>query len=753
MSAPAMIPDIWRRVAPILLVILAVWAGVVTAPVPARAQTAPASSPSSAAPLSADDAANLVKTLENPDARQKLIDQLRALAQAQHAAAPEGPVPDRVASYLLERLSDHIADGAAALFRATAFVTDGPKLYDWLRRTLGDKPTRDRLAEILAKVLLALCAGWVAEYAVVRSVRRMRAWIERRASGDGWKRAPFAVLSALIAAVPIAVFVAVAFGALTLSEPSRPTRLVTLALMNAHVLARVVLVVVGTILAPRSAAMRFVPLGDETAAYIHIWAGRITGIVVYGYFLAEAALLVGVPRPSFDLFMQLLGLVVTLLLVVLILQNRAAVAASIESAGTAPGAEPAPASGLRRLLAEYWHVVAILYVGIVFIVWLIRPNQGFLFVIRATAVTVLAILIARVAARLVRRGFEAIFRITGDVRQSFPTLEARANRYLQVFNVAAAVIVYGLAALSILNAWGVQSFAWFETPLGQRVGTSVVSILVFTTVAVVAWEVVNALLERYAATAFGPASGRRSARGRTIITLVQRALLIVLGVFVVLVILSEIGINIGPLLAGAGVVGLAVGLGAQTMIKNLIEGMGIILEDSFAVGDIIEIGGKSGVIEAITMRMVRLRDYSGHVHTIPFSQIATITNMTRDFAFAVFDVGVGYDEDIDHVIEVMKAEAAALRTDPKLGSVIREDLEIAGVDALGDSTVVIKARMKIYPPVEQWNVKRAFNRRIKIAFDREGIRIPNPQQKVHIVTTMPDDSSTDAAKSSPASTD
>ena len=720
-----------RRVVAAMLVVFAM--ALAGAAAPARAQTPPPAAPAAAPAVTPQQAQSLINTLQDPAARQKLIDELQVLGRAAEATAPPPPPVPGVASYLLERLSDSIVAGGETVLRATAFVTDAPMLYDWARETLGDPATRNWLLEILSKVVLALGFGWAAEYAAIRMLRGAHGWIERRAGArDGWARAPLTLLSAVVAAVPIAVFVAVAFGALTLSEPSRPTRLVTLALIDAHVLARAVLVAVGALLAPRTPALRLLRVGDETAAYLQIWVGRITGLAVYGYFLATAALLVGVPHASFDFLLKLLGLAVTLVIVVLILQNRAAVAGAIESAtlhGTADGGEP---SGLRRLAAAYWHVFAILYVCSVFAVWLIRPNQGFTFVLRATLLTILAIGLGNFAARLVRRGFHTVFQLTGDLRQRFPTLEARANNYLQIFNVAAVAIIYGFAALFVLNAWGVESFAWFDTPAGQRVATSIVSIAFFTLIAVAAWEILNALLERYAATAFSPASGRRSARGRTIITLVERVLLIGLAVIVGLVTLSEIGINIGPLLAGAGVLGLAVGLGAQTMIKNLIEGMAIILEDSFAVGDVVDIGGKAGVIEAITMRMVRLRDYAGYVHTIPFSQISTVTNMTRDFAFAVFDIGVGYSEDVDRVIEVLKAEAAAFRQDPQFGPVILNDLEIAGLDKFGDSAVVIKARFKIQPPIEQWNVQRAFNRRIKIAFDRAGIEIPFPQRTLHL---------------------
>jgi small-conductance mechanosensitive channel len=199
-----------------------------------------------------------------------------------------------------------------------------------------------------------------------------------------------------------------------------------------------------------------------------------------------------------------------------------------------------------------------------------------------------------------------------------------------------------------------------------------------------------------------------------------------------MIILSELGINIAPLLAGAGMVGIAVGLGAQTLVKNLIEGISNLVEDSFAVGDVVKLGDFSGVVEEISMRIVRLRDFAGQVHTIPFSEIKTITNMTRDFSFAVFELGVGYESDIDRVRAILTQEAAALRADPEFGPVITGDLEFSGLDTFGDSAITVKGRMRTEPG-KQWQVQRAFNQRIKLAFEREGIDIPFPHRTIRII--------------------
>lgn len=697
-------------------------------PLPAAAQEAPPQ-------VSASEIERLLTTLENPEERQKFIEQLRGLVNAQKATEPPAPVPDRMATRFLEILSEHITILGESVFRAAAFISDAPKLYGWLWQELGDSAKRLRLLEIVTKVIVVLFAGWAAEYVMTWLLTGARRWIEARPAGERWARIPYAALLALVAAVPVVVFAAAALSTLIFVEPSWVAGLVALALINANLLARGVLLAVSILLVPRVPSLRALPLTDETAAYLHVWARRLTNIAVYGYFIAEAALLIGTPAAGHEFLLKLLGLVIALLLVILVLQNRGAVAHAIAVA-SASGAPEAPPSdtlrGTRRLVAEYWHVAAIFYIVVVFAVWLVRPEQGFLFVVRATLVTLISVAVARLATRLAIRGMAALFHITEDIRQRFPALEARANRYLQVFNVVVMIAIYGFAALMILQAWGFQSLEWIGSPTGRRVGTSTVSLVITVLIALALWEGLNAVLERYAKHAFGLDSTRRSARGRTLILLAQRVLAALITLFVGLVFLSEIGINIAPLLAGAGVVGLAVGLGAQTLVKNLLEGISNLIEDSFAVGDVVKLGDLAGVVEEISMRAVRLRDFAGHVHTVPFSEIKTVTNMTRDYAFAVFELGVSYSADVDQVCEVVRAEAAELRADPEIGPFIAGDIEIVGLDNFGESAITIKARFRTLPG-KQWAVQRAFNRRIKIAFDRAGIEIPFPQRTVHVI--------------------
>ncbi|MFH1602674.1 MAG: mechanosensitive ion channel family protein [Pseudomonadota bacterium] len=195
-------------------------------------------------------------------------------------------------------------------------------------------------------------------------------------------------------------------------------------------------------------------------------------------------------------------------------------------------------------------------------------------------------------------------------------------------------------------------------------------------------------------------------------------------------ILSELGIAVAPILGAAGVIGLAVGFGAQSLVKDYFAGFFILLENQMRQGDVVDIAGKAGLVEEITLRYVRLRDYDGNVHFISNGLITTVTNMSRGYAQSVVDVGIAYREDTDEAIGVMRETGAQMRADPVFGPKILDELEIAGVDKWADSAVILRCRFKVQP-LEQWNVRREFLRRLKKAFDARGIEIPFPHLTIY----------------------
>ena len=197
-------------------------------------------------------------------------------------------------------------------------------------------------------------------------------------------------------------------------------------------------------------------------------------------------------------------------------------------------------------------------------------------------------------------------------------------------------------------------------------------------------------------------------------------------------ILSQIGISIGPILGAAGVVGIAIGFGAQSLVKDFFIGFFLLLENQIRQGDIVQIGTKDGEVEEITLRYIRLRDYEGNVHFIPNSVVSVVTNKTRDFAFAVMEVDIPYDADIERAIEVMTEVSHSLRIDPVYGPKILEDIEVAGIEKISNGAIQLKSRIKVNS-IEQWDTKREFMKRVKVALQDSGIEMPFPHMTIYSI--------------------
>ena len=219
-------------------------------------------------------------------------------------------------------------------------------------------------------------------------------------------------------------------------------------------------------------------------------------------------------------------------------------------------------------------------------------------------------------------------------------------------------------------------------------------------------------------------------RAATLSGLFRKTVVVVIWIVAIIMALKEAGFDVGPLLAGAGVVGLAVGFGAQNLVRDLVSGLFFLLENQVHVNDVAIINGTSGLVEQINLRTIVLRSMDGTIHVFPNGGITTLANMTHEYSYYVFDIGVAYKEDTDRVIEVVQQIADDIMKEEKYKSLILAPLEVLGVDSFGDSAVVIKARFKTVP-IQQWTVGREMNRRIKKKFDELGIEIPFPHRSVY----------------------
>ena len=255
---------------------------------------------------------------------------------------------------------------------------------------------------------------------------------------------------------------------------------------------------------------------------------------------------------------------------------------------------------------------------------------------------------------------------------------------------------------------------------------NIINILIIGILGFVSWKVFSILIRKKLENTQQIKDEAQGQRINTLFRILKNFASVTILVVVIMLVLSELGIKIGPLIAAAGVVGLAIGFGAQTLVKDIITGLFVVLEGQVTIGDIVEIAGHSGKVEAISIRTIRLRDVNGHLHVIPFSEVTTVKNITQDQDYHTFEIGVSYNEDVDDVIETLEKVGKDLQRDKDFKSKVNGEIEVFGLDKFDDSAIIIKGRI---PTVhkQQWAVRREFNRRVKIAFDKNGIEIPFPQ--------------------------
>ena len=593
-----------------------------------------------------------------------------------------------------------------------------------------DPRTLRQWARSVGLILGVLLAGWVIQGILFRMVVGPIHRLESRPTTPWFTGLVIPIIGRLgLRRIPVAAFGGVAYGLLSLAGPSQRMGVIILLLVNAYLLAGVITRLGRALAEPDVEHLRLVPLNNEGAQYVCIWIRRMAFVAIYGFTAIKVAALLTLPENVGLLMQSVVGLILTAMAVVLILQNREPVSAWIRGDSETHDTMQI----VRNRLAATWHVVALIYVILVFVVWMLQIEGGFLFLTRAAIITIVVPAIARlviiVADRIIDRGIQ----LNDDLRARYPLLESRVNRYIPAGKRLIHTFIGAVAVVIILDAWGTGLIGWLSSDSGQVVIARLITIGVLIIVAQIIWEIVNVFIER-ALEENGDAvykTRRDRVRIATLLPLFRHVVRVVLIGLVVLISLSELGINIAPLLAAAGVLGLAVGFGAQTLVKDIINGVFILLEDGIAVDDIVDVGnGHAGVVESMSIRTVTLRDLGGTVHVIPFGEVTSIKNLTREFAFALLDVGVAYREDLNEVIATLKEVAEGLCQDPEFQNDILEPLEVLGLDEFGDSALIVKVRLKTLP-AKQWRVKREYNARIKEAFDAKGIEIPFPHHTIY----------------------
>ena len=343
------------------------------------------------------------------------------------------------------------------------------------------------------------------------------------------------------------------------------------------------------------------------------------------------------------------------------------------------------------------------------------------------------LLIAWLSARLARRAVKAaLVGMLGDSLTPTSPLVRGPLRLVgaAVFLLVTALLLFPAFEIAGLRPrTGVQGRAIATWVFGS--GLRVILITLFAYALIRATALLVKRFEYELTTRTSLDALERAKRARTLGTVISKVATIAIASIAVLMVLREFRIDIAPVLTGAGIAGLAVGFGAQTLVRDIISGFFLILEDQVRVGDVAAINGTGGLVEQINLRTIVLRDQEGAVHVFPNGSINTLANRSKDFSYYVIDLGISYREDPDRVVAVLKEIGAEMQSDPQFGPFILEPIEVLGVDAFADWSVTLKLRIKTVP-LKQWDVGRELRKRIKRAFDQHGIEIPFPERVVTV---------------------
>ena len=673
------------------------------------------------------DYAALANLLEDERSRERLIAELRALAAGESPAdgeAAEAPTAESISlARRIALLTQGFAEDAAANFDAVMGLWSGLDIAT-------AQANLESFAVMAGDLLLVIAVTVVAFLVIRRLARGLFQALDRWAGArEGFLRRALAVVGASLvdALVILAAWVAGYLLALfVLGEDGRMDTRQSL-FLNAFLLIEGAKLLLRALFAPRNGGLRLLPLQDEDATYWNLWLARLTGFVGYGMLLVVPIINVNL---SFGIGRAMTLLIMTaafLQALIIVLQNRADVRRKLEA--FARDIELGATRFLVFMLARSWHLLALLYVAALSVVTISAPETALPFMAKASLQTVVAIGGGVVISLLLTQVIVRQIRVPEETRRRLPQLEARLNTFVPLALKIMRVVVLALVALAICDAWNLFNLReWLGSDNGLRTLGSLTSVVVILAVAGGIWIALASVIEYRLNPETG--DGEPTARVRTLLSIFRNAVAIVLIILTGMIVLSEIGIDIGPLLAGAGVLGLAIGFGAQKLVQDIITGVFIQLENAINTGDVVSAGGVTGTAEKLTVRSLGVRDLAGAYHIIPFSSVDSVTNYMREFAYHVGEYGVGYHEDTDEVIVQLRAAFEELAADEDNGSKLLGPLEVHGVTALADSSVNVRVRIKTIPGA-QWAIGREYNRLVKRHLDAAGIEIPFPHMTVY----------------------
>ena len=672
--------------------------------------------------------------------------------------------PNSVGAALLVWTESGLGKLSDAAVQSLQAVNVFPLFGNWLRRLATDSTLQVNLGSAAWRVALIMAIGLSLEHLARRGLRGPLAALRRRApAGPGndlpedllgiaeaeegqtepsgrqealmlmLHRLPYVFGAFLLDLLPVLLVPATGTAAFALGLSGLLTsRLVILTVVNGYAIWRFVVALTRMLVVPESRRLRLAPLDTQAAQHLLHDISLIAAIAIGGYAFAEDALLFGLARSAHDALLKLVVLAIYLLFarLVLRLQRR------VKQALRAPEGAKGLLALLRNALAGGWHRIVLFYFAALWLIWVFGITNGSDRLLQFTVEVILLGVTLRLVNVLTRNSFERLLAASEGMDEAYPGIEARLSSYHGVARGSVNVLLALIFIFGVLSSAGFNVMSWFgPRTLGEQVIGAFGNILITLAIALAVWELANIGVERHLAALNRSSQLARSARLRTLLPMLRTTLLAVVVVVCALVVLSDIGVNIAPLLAGAGVLGLAIGFGSQKLVQDIITGLFLLLENIMQVGDVVTLGGLTGTVENLSIRTIRLRGLDGSVHIVPFSAVTSVTNMTRDYSFAVVDVSLHVNEDPDRIGGILQEIATGMRIEAPWRGMILADLEVMGIDHFTDTGYLLRSKMKTLP-TSRWAVGREMNRRIKQRFDALAIQSPITSQVALGVTDV-----------------
>ncbi|MFZ1431336.1 MAG: mechanosensitive ion channel family protein [Geminicoccaceae bacterium] len=650
-----------------------------------------------------------IELMDDPAVRGWLQDELaaRQTDTPTEAAPAAGPPP------LQDRLAVGVADlrrsGADLLNAATDLPTELAMIVARVRAELHDSG----LVWAAMLVFPFVACGLLFEYGFVRATADIRRRVLHRSPASAGSGIAALGICLLLAAGEIAAFALGSIGAFAVFEWPPLLNLIVLTLLAMIVLTSAAWTTAKIVIAPTIPARRLLPLTDETARFANTWFRCLSAVTIGSWLLVQLLAALGAPMASADVVAALLGLLVLALALLAVWQAVPHIRRYRSTAEQAAIAE------------QTWGVDDFLPITLSIVlpsIWLLWSMGA-----RSAASTLLLALTTATALWVSRQIIEHVAGtgqspITG---QRAP-LTARVVRNLLLVG----------AGVTLLRVWGIDmtSLAGNEAP-GMRLLRGAVDAILILLVADLGLHALRATIDRRLNAAddgLDPDQVSRRARLRTLLPIVRNVAMIVFTVMAALTILGSLGVEIGPLLAGAGVVGVAIGFGAQTLVKDIISGFFFLLDDAFRVGEYIESGSYKGTVESFSLRSVKLRHQRGPLYTVPFGSLGAIVNHSRDWVIDRLYVNVTYDTDLDLVKRLIKGIGRQLAAEPTFAPDILETLKLQGVDEMGDFAIKLRMKMRTRPG-RQFMIRRRAYAMIKTAFKDNGVSFGVPTVQVRDV--------------------